>query len=104
MLYLPPVETIEFFIISIHCSEIPFVFHNVEKVALTFSTDQVVLDMQDMVCDAWVSFAKTGDPNHTGMIEWPAYTNEEGATMIFEAESYIGNHHDADLIKAIKGQ
>lgn len=87
-----------------HCSEIPFVFHNVEKVALTFSTDQVVLDMQDMVCDAWVSFAKTGDPNHTGMIEWPAYTNEEGATMIFEAESYIGNHHDADLIKAIKGQ
>jgi len=87
-----------------HCSEIPFVFHNIEKVALTFSTEKVVLDMENMICDAWINFAKTGNPNHDGMVEWPAYTNEEGATMIFEAESYIGNHHDADLINAIRGQ
>lgn len=87
-----------------HCSDIPFVFHNVEKVKATFSMEQKVLDMQDMMCDAWINFAKTGDPNHDGMIEWPAYTNEDGAAMIFDAESSIGNHHDADLINAMLGK
>ena len=33
-----------------------------------------------------------GDPNKglkTGLPEWPAYTTEEGATMILEDQSYV---------------
>lgn len=53
------------------------------------------------MCDAWVSFARTGDPNHEGMIELPAYTTEEGAAIIFDAECSIVNHHDKELFKLI---
>lgn len=85
-----------------HCSEIPFVFHNVEKVKATFSLDQKVLDMEDMMCDAWINFARSGNPNHDGMTEWKPYTTDDGATMVFDEKSFVGNHHDAELIEAIQ--
>lgn len=84
-----------------HCSEIPFVFHNVDLVKETFSLEEKVLHMQDMMCDAWINFAKTGNPNHQGMIEWPAYTQENGSAMIFDEKSFIGEHHDQELIQEI---
>ena len=31
-----------------------------------------------------ISFAKTGNPNYNGNINWPNYENEKRATMIFD--------------------
>ena len=85
-----------------HCSDIAYVFHNLDIVDLPYGgPSEEEEKLSDIMCDAWVSFARTGDPNHEGMIEWPAYTTEEGAAMIFDAESSIGNHHDADLKELI---
>jgi para-nitrobenzyl esterase len=33
--------------------------------------------------DAWIAFAKTGDPSHAGVGAWPAYSTGERHTMIF---------------------
>lgn len=84
-----------------HCSEIPFVFHNIERQGLTFGLTESEYRMQDTMASAWVNFAKTGTPSADGLVEWPAYTVDDGATMVFGEESFVGNHHDADLIKAI---
>ena len=32
--------------------------------------------LADKVSDAWIAFAKTGNPTVKGLIEWPAYTEQ----------------------------
>jgi len=35
---------------------------------------------------AWIQFAKTGNPNHNGLPQWPAYNQQNTATM------HLDNH------------
>ncbi len=51
-----------------HASEIPYVFDNLT--ALAGPKDR---DLARVMGDAWVRFARTGDPNGPGLPEWPAY-------------------------------
>ena len=39
--------------------------------------------------EAWLAFARTGDPSHEGIGSWPAYDAESRPTMIFDAESRL---------------
>ena len=39
--------------------------------------------LAEKVMDAWLTFARTGDPNHAGLDPWPAYDTERRATMEF---------------------
>jgi len=39
----------------------------------------------EQMMDAWLAFAKTGNPNHAGVPDWPAYNATDRATMIFNA-------------------
>jgi para-nitrobenzyl esterase len=43
----------------------------------------VTLSQQMM--DAWIAFAKRGDPSHPGIGPWLAYDRERRATMLFGA-------------------
>ncbi len=80
-----------------HCSELPLVFHNLDTVRLPFGgPNEATLRVQEEIFGAWMAFAKTGDPNHDDLVEWPQY-NEDGAAMIFEEESFIGYHHDQEF-------
>ena len=85
-----------------HCSELPFVFGNVAMSVTTGATKESY-QLESIMLGAWSAFAHTGDPNHDGMIDWPAYTNENGATMIFEKECRIGYHHDDELMAILNG-
>ena len=40
---------------------------------------------------AWAAFARTGNPSHPGIPNWPAYTLEQRATMILDAECKVVN-------------
>jgi para-nitrobenzyl esterase len=40
---------------------------------------------------AWASFARTGNPSHDEIPRWPAYTIEQRATMILDAECKVVN-------------
>jgi hypothetical protein len=44
--------------------------------------------------EAWIAFARKGDPNHPGLPKWPAFTADRGATMIFDNECEVKNDPD----------
>jgi para-nitrobenzyl esterase len=51
---------------------------------------------------AWVSFARTGDPNHSGMPHWPAYTADTRATMFFDTPCEVRNDPERKGLKIIE--
>jgi para-nitrobenzyl esterase len=67
-----------------HALEIPFVFDNTEIVPLTGSRADKP-QLVDAVSEAWIAFARSGDPNHAGLPAWKAYSAEQRNTMIFDA-------------------
>jgi para-nitrobenzyl esterase len=80
-----------------HCADIPFVFHNSDKVAIC-NIAGVTEKLEEQVSGAYVNFAKTGNPGHPSLPDWPAFTIAKKATMIFDRQSRVGIDYDSDLI------
>ena len=83
-----------------HCSDIPFVFHNTDRVP-SANIRGVTEKLEDEVAGALAAFARTGNPNHPGMAEWPAYEDGKKATMIFDRTTRAGKNYDWDLIEEL---
>ena len=76
---------------SSHAMEIPFVFGHPDIAPLTGeSADRE--ELAATMSDTWIAFARTGDPNHDGLPEWPSYNADERATMLFNVPSKV--EHD----------
>jgi len=89
------------FLNACHGIELPFVFKS-------FAPDQGAPDsnpqmgLSDAMQDAWISFVRTGNPNHKGLPEWPAYEPEHRATMIFDTKSKVIEDPDPEVRKLFK--
>jgi para-nitrobenzyl esterase len=83
-------------ITAFHCSEIAFVFHNVNEPHIRLATGggPVALALQDKVAGAWLSFAKTGNPG-VGFRPWTA---AEPNTMVFDTLSECKPLRDDQLV------
>ncbi|MGE0800281.1 MAG: carboxylesterase/lipase family protein [Lautropia sp.] len=53
-----------------HTDELPYVFDNLDAVPIVDPIDRAV---SAAMTDAWVEFARKGDPNRPGTPEWPSY-------------------------------
>jgi len=76
---------------AFHCSELAFVFHNLNEPHCRVATGGAPsgLALQDKVSQAWINFARTGNPNQPGL-EWKPFSVAEPQTMVFDSvsESY----------------
>ena len=89
---------------AIHCMELPFVFNNIERCKnMTGGTEEAQL-LADKVSQAWINFARHGNPNHSGIPNWPVYSESNGTTMIFDQECIVRHHHDKKLMDFLKEQ
>jgi para-nitrobenzyl esterase len=79
---------------SYHCAELPFVFDNTDRCDQATGGGPAARALAAKVSDAWVRFARTGNPNHGGLANWPAFTAAHGATMIFDNNCAAVNHPD----------
>jgi para-nitrobenzyl esterase len=67
---------------SAHGFEIPFVFDNARPPIMKPSESRTQL--AGRMSDAWIAFARAGDPSHAGLPAWPPYSTDERSTMIFD--------------------
>jgi para-nitrobenzyl esterase len=74
-----------------HALELPFVFGTLEHPLLRgfAGTGPEARALAERVQDAWIAFARTGDPSHPGLGAWPAYDSARRATMILGRECSI---------------
>jgi para-nitrobenzyl esterase len=66
-----------------HALEIPFVFDNINSIPITGNRPDKPL-LASSMSEAWINFARSGDPNHSGIPNWRPYTTENRATMILD--------------------
>ena len=52
--------------------------------------------------EAWASFARSGNPGHSGLPAWPAYTAEKRATMVFNAPCATKNDPEGEGLRLIR--
>ena len=47
--------------------------------------------LQEQVMDAWIAFARSGDPSHPGLPggRWPAYDTTRRSTLLFDRECSV---------------
>ena len=83
-----------------HCAEIPFVFHNIDRIAVCNvpgETDR----LQERMATAWINFARYGSPETPSLPNWPACTPGDEATMIFDRTCEIRRNFDHELVKKL---
>ncbi|MGJ5819992.1 carboxylesterase/lipase family protein [Paludibaculum fermentans] len=88
---------------SYHCAELPFVFANTDRCDPATGGGAAARALAEKVSDAWVSFARSGDPKHRGLPAWPAFTGEKGETMVFDSACAVVEDLDGDELKALRG-
>lgn len=84
-----------------HNMELAFVFHNVDLARPMTGGTASAHRLQDRMADAWISFARTGNPNHKGLPQWTPYTPEGGMTLIFDDICTTQIDPDKEIIQAL---
>jgi para-nitrobenzyl esterase len=70
---------------AFHCAELAFCFDNTERCENMIGDGPEARKLADQVSEAWIHFARTGNPSHSGLPAWPAFTADKCQTMIFDA-------------------
>ncbi len=76
---------------SPHTMEIPFAFDNVQISSRLTGGGAQAMALADKVSDAWIAFARTGNPNTPKLPHWPVFTAKDHATMVIDNASKVVN-------------
>ena len=86
-----------------HALEVAFCFDNLDKTRLHGHRPEAPA-LAEAVSEAWLAFARTGDPNHPGLPPWPAYDTDRRPTMLFDVASRVADDPDAEERLAWEGK
>ncbi len=73
-----------------HALEIPFVFDNPDIAPFTGDRPDRY-ELAGSMSQAWINFARHGDPNHAALPRWQPYDAQQRATMIFDVPCRVEN-------------
>ena len=85
-----------------HGMELPFVFDHVDAVQWMTGNGEDRQGLADKVSSAWVAFARSGNPNHSGIPQWRAFGPDTRPTMIFGKECQALNDPYGEERAAVK--
>ncbi len=84
---------------AIHCIDVPFAFNTIEKARNMTGGGREAHALAQKVSQAYINFAYNGNPNHSGLPNWEAYTKDKGATMMLDEECEVRHHPDQKLLE-----
>jgi para-nitrobenzyl esterase len=81
-----------------HAAEVSFVFGNFGGPGGAPSPEDLALS--DLIRSFWINFARTGDPNGSGLPHWPAFTENDQKVMFFDGIAGAKPIPNLDKLKA----
>jgi len=87
---------------SFHAAELPMVFDNAERCDHYTGRTPEALTLAKQMSAAWVSFARTGNPGHAGLPEWPKYSTGTRPTMVLNQQCEVRNAPEAEGLRLIE--
>ncbi len=84
-----------------HSGDIPFFTHTTSRIP-NANIEGVTERLEAQASGAVLAFARTGNPNHPLLPEWPAYTAEREDTMLFDAASVCRPAPDNELAALLR--
>jgi para-nitrobenzyl esterase len=86
---------------AFHCSELAFVFDNAARCENMTGNGPAAAALAAKMSEAWIHFARSGDPNHPGLPRWKHFDPVTSGTMVFDDDCAFVEHLDDDLQKLI---
>ena len=82
-----------------HALELSFVFGILldRDIGIFPQRTEETQELSEKMMDAWIAFARTGDPNHENIPKLPPYDKDKRVTIIFDKEVTIAqdpNSHE----------
>jgi len=85
-----------------HTLDIPFAFYNIDVAGSMTGAGNDRYPLAHRMSAAWAAFARSGNPNHADLPNWPAFTTADRATMIFGKECRVVNDPNREERIALK--
>lgn len=86
---------------AFHCSEIAFAFNNTDRCENMTGGGPEARALSAKVSDAWIHFARTGNPSHPGIPAWKPFAADTVPTMIFDNKVELAMNPDGGEQKSI---
>ena len=88
---------------AFHCAELPFVFYNTDRCDTMTGGGSVARALGAKMADAWIQFARTGDPNHSAIPRWTPFSAETAPTMLFDNRTELALAPDKEELANVAG-
>jgi para-nitrobenzyl esterase len=79
-----------------HALEIPFVFDNTATTTTWTTGSAEEAALAERMSEAWIAFARRGDPNTPKLPVWRPYDAARRTTMLFDATCTVVDDPDAE--------
>ncbi|WP_439488020.1 carboxylesterase family protein [Algoriphagus sp.] len=86
---------------AFHCIDICFWFANTDRMYTHTGGGDRPRKLSEQMSASLLAFMKTGDPNVGALPKWPAYSPENGETMILNDTAVVKNKPDANGLAAL---
>ncbi len=86
---------------AFHCLDISFWYYNTDLMLTHSGGGKRPRALSEKMSDALLNFMRTGDPNGGELPQWPAYSIDNGETMILNDTSEVKNDPDREARAAL---